>query len=116
MTATTYSREHWLTQATGDILTFLGADDVYLPGWLARLEEVYARGRRWISSSASARWSTLTAIGPHWEMALGDFDFGLTFYRTATRAKWLGSPTSALSAWRALLTRFLPCSLESEWR
>lgn len=53
---------------------------------------------------------------PDWNLPDGDFDYGLTFFRSLLAKHWVGTPTSALSARRFLLARFLPCALEAHWR
>jgi glycosyltransferase involved in cell wall biosynthesis len=102
--------------ATGDILTFLDADDEYLPGWLARLEEVYTRRPEVDFVFCRCEITNGGGRRPPWEMKLGDFDFGQSFYRAWLRGEWLGGPTTALSARRELLARFLPCAQEARWR
>jgi len=103
------------TAATGDILTFLDADDEYLPGWLARLADVYRKlpdidfafclrevvqGEQKYTDAASAD---------------DDFDYGLTFFRTLLAQEWIGNSTSTLSARRSLLAKYLPSSFEPDY-
>jgi glycosyltransferase involved in cell wall biosynthesis len=102
--------------ATGDILTFLDADDEYLPGWLARLEEIYTRRLDIDFAFCKCELHGHAGPAPDWRLPAGDFDYGLTFFRSLLARHWVGTPTSALSARRTLLARFLPCPLETAWR
>jgi len=95
--------------STGDVITFLDADDEYLPGWLERLEFEYSA-----RPSVDYIFSSMTIVvaGSDEEKAggeLDDFDFGLSYFRTLILQAWISSPTSAISARRSLLERILPC-------
>ncbi len=95
--------------ATGDVITFLDADDEYLPGWLQRLEDEY-RAR----PSVDYIFSPMTIVVADSGEEIGnteseEFDFGLTYFRTLILQSWISCPTSTISARRSLLERFLPC-------
>jgi pentatricopeptide repeat protein len=102
--------------ATGDILCFLDADDEFQPGYLARLAGIYREKPQvdFIFCRCNIVGETIASLP--WEMPGESFDLGLTLCRTYLLRQWLGAATSCLSARRRLLSRFLPCPLEADWR
>lgn len=93
----------------GDLITFLDADDEYLPGWLERLEREYLS-----RPSVDYIFCPMTVVvagsdEPVLHSVVEDFDFGLTYFRALIMQAWISHPTSAISARRTLLARFLPC-------
>lgn len=102
--------------STGDVVCFLDADDEYLPGYLARLGEVYAQ-----QPAVDFVYCTLEFVRDGTLLhkssdATESFDHGMSFFRTLVLGEWVGAPTSGLSARRRLLQKILPCPLEDAWR
>lgn len=106
-----------LQNASGDVICFLDADDEFRPGYLARLVEVYQQNPQvdFVFCQCEVIGGNNGSSAP-WEKAGGSFDFGLTLCRTYLLRQWLGSSTSCISARRSLLSNFLPCALENDWR
>lgn len=102
--------------ASGDIITFLDADDEYLPTWLERLASMYAAAPEYDLVYCRVQMHGLSGPDPHRKLPDTDFDFGLTFFRTLLEGAAIGGPTSAISARSAILKRFLPFSHEQAWR
>ena len=102
--------------SSGDIVCFLDADDEYLPGYLAKLREVYEANAQvdflYCGIEYVQDGKTLPPPAPR----SGSLDHGISFFRTLVLGEWVGAPTSAISARRKLLHKILPCPLESQWR
>lgn len=99
--------------ATGDIVFFLDADDIYEPQYVERALDIYDRhpcdflfcGRR--------------LFGLKDEILLpfpNDIDFGYSVLSTAYRRKWIGAATSCLSMRRPILNKILPLTFVDQWR
>ena len=105
-------------KASGDIVCFLDADDEYKPGYLSRLLEVFGQ-----NPEVDFVFCRCEPVGGHfpgtppWELIPGgSFDFGLTPYRTGLLRQWIGAPTSCIASRRRLLSKFLPCMAENDYR
>jgi len=94
-------------ESRGDVITFLDADDEYLPGWLERLEQEYSA-----RPTVDYIFSPMTVVGGSaGSETVEEVDFGLTYFRALILQAWISSPTSGISARRRLLERFLPMPL-----
>ncbi|HVT27086.1 MAG TPA: glycosyltransferase family 2 protein [Lacipirellulaceae bacterium] len=100
--------------ASGDIVFFLDADDVYEPHYVERALEVFQRdpacdflfcGRRLFGNQAGVEL-------PY----PADRDFGYSILRASFLRFWIGAPTSCLSIRRPILERILPIPFVDDWR
>lgn len=89
--------------STGDVVFFLGPDDVYEPGYVEAVLDVYARGPD-VDFIFTARrtFGRFERVEPE---NRGDRDLGYSVIRTLARRRWIGVPTSCLSMRRRLLER-----------
>jgi glycosyltransferase involved in cell wall biosynthesis len=101
--------------STGDIVFFLDADDVYEPHYLEASLGIYESrpdvdfvfsGHRRIGDGAAESTSEDRT----------DEDFGYTLLPTMFCRRWIGGPTSCLSARRRLLSKILPIPYLEDWR
>lgn len=102
--------------SSGDLVCFLDADDEFLPGYLARLLQVYSS-----QPAIDFVYCTMELVRDGTFLrkssdAIESFDHGISFFRTLATGDWVGSPTSGISARRRLLHNILPCKLEASWR
>lgn len=104
------------TASTGEVVCFLDADDEYLPGYLARLTEVYSEEPGIDFVYCTVEFVRDGVLLHKSSNAVESFDHGISFFRTLALGEWVGSPTSGISARRRLLHKILPCPLEREWR
>jgi glycosyltransferase involved in cell wall biosynthesis len=100
--------------ATGDVVFFLDADDVYEPTYVEHALRLYAREPA----------CDFVACG-HREFGLRDRlrlrsaanrDLGYSVVLTALLHEWIGAPTSCLSMRRSVLERILPLPFCDDWR
>ncbi|MGE0081701.1 MAG: glycosyltransferase family 2 protein [Thiohalomonadaceae bacterium] len=101
-----------ITASSGDVVFFLDSDDVYAPEYLERALSLYE------SSNADLIFSAHRKFGASEKVvdAGADRDFGYTQVYTYFLRKWIGAPTSCLSARREVLTSFFPIPFETDWR
>jgi len=101
-------------RATGDIVFFLDADDVYEPDYVERALDVYAREREcdflYCGRRLFGQQDGLLLEYPH------DRDLGYSVIRAAYLHQWIGAATSCLSMRRQVLNKILPLPFEDDWR
>ncbi len=100
--------------ARGDVVCFLDADDLYEPNYLEELLKVYQRQSE-CDFVLSGYRLTGKAEG---EVLLApkDLDLGYSVLLALCLSKWVGSPTSCLSARRRILEKVLPLPYAEQWR
>lgn len=101
-------------RATGDIVFFLDADDIYEPEYVEQALDVYHRnpscdflscGRRFFGQQEGLQLTYPT-----------DRDLGCSVIHTAYARAWIGAPTSCLSIRHHILDKILPLPFVDEWR
>jgi len=102
--------------ATGALLFYLDADDVWEPDYLARVIAEYER-----DPELDFVYVNLRLFGQReglWLAQNRDHDHGLTVLETRYGRHWIGAPTSALSMRRHVALRALdvPETLHDDWR
>lgn len=105
-----------LAEADGDVVCFLDADDVWRPGHLAGLAEVFDT-----RPEVDFAFSDLELFGQqNAQMRYADraVDLGYTAVSTYLLMHWYGAPTSALALRTGWARRVLdlPASLAGQWR
>jgi glycosyltransferase involved in cell wall biosynthesis len=100
--------------ATGDIVFFLDADDVYEPDYVETALAVYRH-----DTSCDFLFCGRRNFGLQDRTVLAfpeDRDLGYSLIQTAIARSWIGAATSCLSMRRALLQKILPLPFVDEWR
>ncbi len=101
-------------RATGDVVFFLDADDLYEPNYVEQALKIYDRhpdcdfvfcGCREFGSRSSVK--LLSTV---------DRDLGYSVVLTAYLREWIGTRTSCLSMRRRVLERILPLPFVDDWR
>jgi glycosyltransferase involved in cell wall biosynthesis len=100
--------------ASGDIVFFLDADDVYEPTYVERALDVFRREPAIEFLACGRRWFGVRD-GVKLQFAL-DRDLGYSAVVTAHLHEWIGAPTSCLSMRRHVLEQILPLPNEHQWR
>ena len=101
-------------RATGDIVFFLDADDVYEPNYVEHALEVYRRDPAFDFVYCGHR-----QFGGRNKVQLAfrqDRDLGYSVVLAAYRREWIGAPTSCLSMRRRILEKILPLPFLQDWR
>jgi glycosyltransferase involved in cell wall biosynthesis len=101
-------------RATGDILFFLDADDIYEPAYVETMLDLYAQ-RPEIDFAFCALRLFGADDGEFYRFP-ADTDFGYTMALTYFAMPWIGNATSCISARRNLLARFLPLPNTHDFR
>jgi glycosyltransferase involved in cell wall biosynthesis len=116
--------ETGIMQASGDVIFFLDADDLYSPEYLERSLDVYRKAPQcdflfchpepFFDDSYQQDAPRATAD----ELRPKVTDLGLTVIRTLERKAFVGAPTSCLSLRLKLALRFFPFPLlyHEDWR
>ena len=106
--------EAGFARATGDIVFFLDADDVYEPDYISRMLGLYdARPEIDFAFCGAERFGSREGvILPH----PTDRDLGCSAVATALDCRSVGAATSCLSMRRWVLERVLPGPSQEEWR
>jgi len=102
--------------ASGDLVCYLDADDIWEPHYVATLVDHYQRSR-----DVGFIFTNLRYFGDRdglWSPRQRDHDHGITVLETAYGHRWIGAPTSALSMRREVALRALevPAALLPDWR
>jgi glycosyltransferase involved in cell wall biosynthesis len=103
-----------LARATGDVVFFLDADDLYEPDYLAQAMGVYARDPCCDFIFCGCR-EFGHSHGVQLESAV-DRDLGCSVILAAYLREWIGARTSCLSMRRAVLEKILPLPFCEDWR
>jgi glycosyltransferase involved in cell wall biosynthesis len=101
-------------KATGDVVFFLDADDVYEPDYVEQVLHVYRR-----EADCDFLFCGRRLFGQRDETVLAfpeDRDLGYSLTQTAFARSWIGAATSCLSMKRSLLQKILPLPFVDEWR
>jgi glycosyltransferase involved in cell wall biosynthesis len=101
-------------RATGDIVFFLDADDVYEPQYLEEALSVYRR-----HPSCDFLFCGRRLFGLQDAVLLpypNNRDFGYSVLSTAHHHRWIGAATSCLSMRRTVLNKILPIPFVEDWR
>ena len=101
-------------RATGDVVFFLDADDVYEPNYVQKALAVYRQYSR-----CDFLFCGRQLFGQQDRTVLAfpeDRDLGYSAIQTAYARSWIGTATSCLSMRRNLLQKILPLPFTDEWR
>jgi glycosyltransferase involved in cell wall biosynthesis len=105
--------EGFLT-ATGEIIFFLDADDIYEPQYLENALNFYKRRSECdFLFCAYKKFGTEEGI---FQADAVDLDLGYSVIRTLCNGEWIGSITSTLSIRREIIRKFLPIPKTEDWR
>jgi glycosyltransferase involved in cell wall biosynthesis len=100
-------------RATGDIVFFLDADDIYEPNYVEQVLDVYNRDRGYDFVFSGRR-----LFGEQNSLELNfaeDRDLGYSVIVTSYLREWIGASTSCLSMRRSVLEKILPLPFDEQW-
>jgi glycosyltransferase involved in cell wall biosynthesis len=100
--------------ATGEILFFLDADDIYEPQYLETALNFY--NRRSECDFLFCAYKKFGQIEGIFQTDVVDVDLGYSVIRTLCNGEWIGSITSTLSMRREIISKFLPIPNTEDWR
>lgn len=100
--------------ATGDIIFFLDADDIYEPQYLENALNFY--NRRSECDFIFCAYKKFGAVQGTFQDDVVDLDLGYSVIRTLYNEEWIGSITSTLSIRREIVRKFLPIPNIEDWR
>lgn len=103
-----------LAASSADVLFFLDADDLWEPGYVGAVLDVYRRLPE--VDFVACHHVRVSAEGAAPTRVERDRDLGHSVLRALVLRRWVGAPTSCLSMRRSLAERFLPLPFDGEWR
>jgi glycosyltransferase involved in cell wall biosynthesis len=101
-------------RATGEIVFFLDADDVYEPHYVERALSVYQ-----VDADCDFLFCARQLFGKEQRVLstyADDRDLGYSVISTVYFRAWIGAATSCLSMRRRVLEKLLPLPFEDDWR
>jgi glycosyltransferase involved in cell wall biosynthesis len=103
-----------LARATGELICFLDADDLYECNYLERIKRLYRQHPEFDYVFTAAR---RFGEGISEAQSFGrDQDFGYSVIVTWWLKKWIGAATSCISMRRSLAERILPVPYLDDWK
>lgn len=103
-----------LLAATGDIIFFLDADDIYEPQYLETSLNFY--NRRSECDFIFCAYKKFGSVEGTFQDYKVDLDLGYSVIRTLCTGEWIGSITSTLSMRREIISKILPIPYTEDWR
>jgi glycosyltransferase involved in cell wall biosynthesis len=103
-----------LLAATGDIIFFLDADDIYNYQYLEQTLKIYQRDRE--CDFIFCAYQKFGAAEGIFKEAEFDLDLGYSVIKTLYLGEWIGSITSTLSMRKAIAEKILPIRYIEDWR
>jgi len=100
--------------ATGDLIFFLDADDMYESHYLENALIFYNRHRE--CDFLICAYKKFGSVEGIFQADTVDLDLGYSVIRTFCLGEWIGSITSTLSMRREVLEKFLPIPCVEDWR
>ncbi|MCC5665179.1 glycosyltransferase [Nostoc sp. CHAB 5784] len=100
--------------ATGEIIFFLDADDIYEPQYLENALNFYRR--RTECDFIFCAYKKFGAVEGIFQTDAVDLDLGYSVIRTLCNGEWIGSITSTLSIRREIIRKILPIPNIEDWR
>ncbi|MEH2290358.1 glycosyltransferase family 2 protein [Nostoc sp.] len=100
--------------ATGDIIFFLDADDIYESQYLENALNFYKRCSE--CDFIFCAYKKFGAVQGTFQDDVIDLDLGYSVIRTLYNGEWIGSITSTLSIRREIIRKFLPIPNIEDWR
>ncbi len=100
--------------ATGDLIFFLDADDMYESHYLENALIFYNRHRE--CDFLICAYKKFGSVEGIFQADTVDLDLGYSAIRTFCLGVWIGSITSTLSMRREILEKFLPIPFTEDWR
>ncbi len=100
--------------ATGNIIFFLDADDIYEPQYLETALNFY--NRRSECDFLFCAYKKFGAVEETFQADAADLDLGYSVIRTLYSGEWIGSITSTLSMRKEIIRKVLPIPHIEDWR